>query len=67
MYSNYLEKLQIVFYCLHPVLSVWESLKHTMEATHESYGWKLLKYTASQIISIYESNICPVLLRPTRF
>lgn len=45
MYSNYLEKLQIVFYCLNPVLSIWQSLKHTMEeATHESYMWKLLNY-----------------------
>lgn len=47
MYSNYLEKLQTVFYCLNPVLSIWQSLKHAMEATHESYVRKLLNYTAS--------------------
>lgn len=67
MHSSYLEKLQIVFYCLNPVLSIWQSLKHVMETTHESYVWELLSCTVSQMILIYESNICPLISRPTRF
>lgn len=67
MYCNYSEKLQIVFHFLNPVLSIWQSLEHVMEATHETYMWKLLSYIASKIILIYESNICPVISSITRF
>lgn len=33
MQSSYFKKLQIVFYCLNPVSSIWQSLKHVMETT----------------------------------
>jgi len=67
MYCNYSEKLHIVLHCLNPVLSIWQSLKHVMEDMHETYVWKPLSYIVSQVIVVYESNICPVISSLTRF